>query len=186
MLSAALSLALCRRPAAQSQQENPGQPNPDSDQAAPQDNPPPSQEDKPAEPASASEEKTEPAPAASAEMSQEDAVINFPTVVSSFISDRSPKGYWPLKDKATGQIMKLKLVKVDAEYLRQSGPNNFSGSAVLADIQRKTRLKVEFAVDFSGAEWKVTGMRILAKSTPKPKAAKKPRQAPAGSPKPAP
>lgn len=157
-LAAVLGIAGRNFLSAQEAAPPPEQANPDSDQDSPQGTPP--------QPAPNPEESPEPASPANSEMPPEDAGDNFRTVITSFIANRSPKGYWPLKDKATGRIMRLKLVKVNAGNLRKLKSNNYAGSAVLKDVERGTLLKVEFGVDFSGAEWKVTGMRILTKSAP--------------------
>lgn len=100
-------------------------------------------------------------------MTLEDARLNFPTVVESFIAGVSPNGYWLLKEKGTDHTWKLKLVSIDTKTLRGAGAQRYSAPAVLRDVRDGQRLRVEFTVDFSGDQWKVAGMRLRPRKSGK-------------------
>ncbi len=108
-------------------------------------------------------------------MSLDDARMNFPTVVESFIAARTRDGYWPLKDKASGTVRMLKLVNKDVKGVQpvEGGEGLFSGRVSLEDGNTHEKLKADFVVDFSGTEWAVKKMRLI----PPPKPKKKPVEA---------
>ncbi|MBI3551040.1 MAG: hypothetical protein HY077_00860 [Elusimicrobia bacterium] len=103
-------------------------------------------------------------------MSLDDARTNFGTVIDAFISQRSPNGYWPLKDKATGQIKRLKLLAKDPKSLREEGGGgHYAGLVTLQDAETRERITAEFLVDFTGTEWKVERMKLVPRPKPKKK-----------------
>jgi hypothetical protein len=92
-----------------------------------------------------------------AEVKPEDAAANFQTVVETYLAKNAVDGAWPYKEK--GRTISLELVSVDAEHLRKKGEGIFAGAAVLRDVRTKRRVTLEFAVDFGGSEWTVTGVK---------------------------
>lgn len=127
-------------------------------------------------------------PAAGGAMSRDDARMNFGTVVDSFVAERSPEGYWPLRDKATGKVRRLKIAAKDPKsVVSGEGAGMFVGRVTLLDESSGERLKADFTVDFSGAEWKVKQMRLIPNSAGKKKrAAARPAPAPESAPAPTP
>lgn len=105
-------------------------------------------------------------------MSLEDARINFPTVVQAFVDKRSDAdGLWPLRDKETGKLRKLKLVSLASEKAKEDGDGLFSAPGVVADMANNgEKLPVVFTCNFAGSEWRVEKLRFV-----KPKAAKRPQ-----------
>jgi hypothetical protein len=108
----------------------------------------PSQDEKPAAP---------PVEAAPAPMTPEDAAENFKTVVESFVAKNSRAGAWEYEEK--GKITPLVLISVQAGGLRKSGSERYSGDASFRDAATKRARRLEFTVDFSGANWKVVRVR---------------------------
>jgi len=114
------------------------------------------------------------APEAQNPMTIDDARLNFGTVVESFIAAHSPDGYWPLKQKTTGKVLKLKLDKIEDKTVRQVRPGHFKGRAVLREIDEKRLVKADFFVDFSGMKWNVEKLSLVKiKSASAPKAKKR-------------
>lgn len=106
-----------------------------------------------------------------------DAAANFETIVQTFITDRSPKGYWPLRDKKTGRLLKLKLESLDPKTVGPTGrPGYYFARARLLEITDGTSVDCEFTVDFTTDRWVVKGMRLLGA------AAKPARRAPKAKP----
>jgi hypothetical protein len=105
-------------------------------------------------------------------MTLDDARLNFGTVVESFITERSPKGYWPLKQKTTNKILKLRLDAIEKKTVRRLTPGHFVGRATLSQVDDASPVKADFYVDFSGVNWKVEKMRLVPGRAPD----KKPRQ----------
>jgi hypothetical protein len=142
-----------------------------------------------------SEDQAQPAPdsnpapiegqAAGGSMSLDDARMNFGTVVDSFVATRSPDGYWPLKDKTTGKVRHLKIVAKDPKSVEpgEGGGSLFIGRVTLKDESSGERLKADFTVDFGGAEWKVTQMKLIP-APRKRKSAAQAAPAPEGAPTP--
>lgn len=91
-----------------------------------------------------------------------DAAANAETVVSSFITDRSPKGYWPLREKKSGKLLRLKLESLDGKSVRQSRrPGFYTARAKMMEASGSP-YECEFTIDFSGDRWAVTGMRLIS------------------------
>jgi hypothetical protein len=112
-------------------------------------------------------------------MSLEDARMNFGTVVDAFVAERTINGFWPLKEKSTGNVLHLKLVSKNTKSIRDAGGSRFySGRVALRDIVTGDTVNVEFVVDFAGAEWKVKSMQILGKVSAKKKPSAKTQAAP--------
>lgn len=105
-------------------------------------------------------------------MSLDDARTNFGTVIDAFIAGHSRDGYWPLKDKATGLVRRLKVVSKEPKGITpdESGGGRYIGRITLKDANNGERLQAEFLVDFSGSEWKVKQMRLIPNPKPKKKA----------------
>lgn len=98
---------------------------------------------------------------------------NFGTVVENFITARSRDGYWPLKQKTTGKILKLKLETVKESSVREVEPGHVSGRVILIQAD-KSRIEADFFVDFSASVWTVEKLRLL----PAQAKAKKANEAP--------
>jgi hypothetical protein len=110
-------------------------------------------------------------------LSIDDIRVNFATVVENFITARSPKGYWPLKQKSTGKVLKLKLVKVSEKTVHEVGHGRYVGRAILRQVDADLRHQADFFVNLAGEEWTVERLRLLPGATPAPKgrrAARKP------------
>ncbi len=129
-----------------------------SDQTGPQDPPP----DSPADETSADNNKQ----SSSTPMALDDARLNFPTVIESFIAEHSPHGYWPLKQKTTGKVLKLKFKSILPKSVRQLKEGLYLGRAVLREVQADSPITADFTVDFSGSRWKVEGMRLVSATPP--------------------
>jgi len=114
-------------------------------------------------------------------MNLEDARMNFGTVIDAFVAERTVNGYWPLKEKATGNVLHLKLVSKDTKSIKDAGGSRFySGRVSLRDLVSGDTIKADFVVDFSGSEWKVKSMKITGKvSAKKKKGADQPQGPPA-------
>jgi hypothetical protein len=107
-------------------------------------------------------------------MSIDDARMNFNTVVESFVSEHSPKGYWPLKQKSTGKVLKLRFEKIMPKSVHEVLGGHYAGRAVLREAEEDFTVQADFTVDFSGSRWKVERMRLVsgapAARTPRRKA----------------
>lgn len=108
-------------------------------------------------------------------MTADDARVNFASVVESFVAARSPNGFWPLKEKTTGNVLHLVLIdkepkKVDAV---EGSVARYTGQVLLRDQTTGDQVKASFTVDFSGSEWKVKSMKLLGKVAPNKKPAAK-------------
>jgi len=116
-------------------------------------------------------------------MSLDDARMNFATIIESFVVERSPKGYWPFKQKSTGKVLKLTFAKTLPKSVHEVLGGHFAGRAVLREVEEGFTVQADFTVDFSGSRWKVERMRLVSITQP----ARKPRRkAPAPSPAEAP
>jgi len=100
----------------------------------------------------------------------DDARSNVTTLIQSFIAQRSADGAWPLVDKRTKKVRRLRLVKVDEKKVRSAGNQIYAAPATLKDIDSTEQLQAVFKVDFSGSEWKVVGMRLSEPERAKRKA----------------
>jgi len=121
-------------------------------------------------------------------MSADDARTNFSTVVESFIASHSPDGYWPVRQKTTGKVLRLKFQSVSSKTVHEANEGHYRGLATLREVQTDTLVKAEFTVDFSGPRWDVLGMRLLSvKAAPaKPAKTKAKAKAAPAAPPPAP
>lgn len=108
-------------------------------------------------------------------MTLDDARTNFSSIVDSFVAARSPNGFWPLKEKATGNVLHLVSVSSDPKTINpvDGSAGVYAGTVIFRDQNTGENVKTQFTVDLSGAEWKVKSMRILGKSVPKKKPAAK-------------
>lgn len=108
----------------------------------------------------------EPAPpeAPPAPLSMDDARVNFETLVSAFVTQRSGAGYWPLRDKAAKRVRRLKLVSMDLKKVKKVRDGRYAGPVIFTDLDQGKKLETRFTVDLSGPEWRVVGMTV-----PKPK-----------------
>jgi hypothetical protein len=112
-------------------------------------------------------------------MTIDDARMNFATIVESFIIERSKNGCWPLKQKTTGKLLKLKFESILPKSVHELKEGRFMGRAVLRELATDSTVRADFTVDFSGPQWKVEGMRLVSITPP----AREPRpQAPAPPP----
>ena len=105
------------------------------------------------------------------EMRLEDARPNFQSILEAFIAARSRNGYWPLREKTTKQVLRLKLQSIDLKDLRQEEKSVFTAPALLLDVKNARRVPVEFSIDFSGTQWHVTRMRMLKAPSKSPEGA---------------
>lgn len=103
------------------------------------------------------------AEAPAAPLSLDDARVNAVTVVQAFVARKSPKGYWPFREKGSKALYKLTLSSIDEKKIKELTGGRYGVPASLDDAEKKARLKMEFVVDLSGAEWKVVGMRLRKK-----------------------
>jgi hypothetical protein len=113
--------------------------------------------------------------------------MNFATVVESFIAARSPKGYWPLKQKSADRILNLKHEKTLPKTVRKIAEGVYTGRVVLLEADEGFTIQAEFTVDLSGARWQVKRMRLVgapppAKAQTAPPAEKEPLSPPGGRP----
>lgn len=97
---------------------------------------------------------------ASKTVTLDDARSSVGTLIQSFIAQRSADGAWPLLDKRTKKLRRLRLVKVDEKKVRAAGKQIYAAPATLKDLDSTEQLQAVFKVDFSGSEWKVVGMRL--------------------------
>jgi hypothetical protein len=135
--------------------------------------------------ASPSHEQQDPGGAPSADappppMTIDDARMNFATIVESFIAARSPKGYWPLKQKSADRVLRLKHEKTLPKTVRKIGEGLYTGRVVLLEADEGFAIQAEFTVDLSGARWQVKRMRLVG-APPARAAAKAPPESPAGA-----
>jgi len=94
--------------------------------------------------------------------------------------ERTVNGYWPLKEKATGNVLHLKLVSKDTKSIKDAGGSRFySGRVSLRDLVSGDTIKADFVVDFSGSEWKVKSMKITGKVSAKKEEGRGPAPGPA-------
>ena len=100
------------------------------------------------------------AAAATQEVALQDARLNFAGVVEGFIDERSPKGYWPLRDKVTGKIRRLKLLRIEEDSVNAVGKTRFNGTALLKDVRGGKLVSCVFTVDFAAPPWKVVRMTM--------------------------
>ena len=108
-------------------------------------------------------------------MSQQALSVNFRTVVENFITARSPDGYWPLRRKTTGKLLKLRLETIKESSVRENKPGHVSGRVILSQEGESRRIQADFFVDFTGDSWAVEKLRLLPDPLPSPQAkAKKP------------
>jgi hypothetical protein len=115
-------------------------------------------------------------------MSLDDARTNFSTVVESFIASHSPDGYWPVRQKTTGKLLKLKFQSVAPASVHELKEGRYLGRALLREVQADSLVKADFTVDFSGPRWEVKGMRLISLKASAPKhPAKAPAQKPAAA-----
>jgi hypothetical protein len=111
--------------------------------------------------------------ASSGPMTLDDARMNFPTMVESFVAERSSDGSWPLKQKSTGKTLKLKYESVLPKSIRKIKENRFTGRAVLREVEKDFPVKADFTIDFGGPKWMVVGMRLVSATPPARKARRK-------------
>ena len=91
------------------------------------------------------------------EMTPDDAGVDFETVVQSYIDRHSVGGVWAYK--TGGKTWRLKLAKFNVQNLRKTGVNRFTGAVAMRE--GKNSRVLEFAVDFSGADWKVLSVKPI-------------------------
>lgn len=94
-------------------------------------------------------------------MTIDDARANVGTLITSFMSQRSPQGFMPLKDKSTKKTRHLKLIAVQEKKVKAAGGKKYNAPATLKDVSTGQTLDAVFTVDFTGPEWKVAGMRLM-------------------------
>jgi len=113
-------------------------------------------------------------------MTLHDARINLPTIVETYISQNSPDGHFTMKDKA-GKTWKLDLEAIyDKGVHKVPGRERFAACAMFREWGGLDRhVDVDFTVDFSGARWKVTEVKLhKLVDMPKPKQRRRPPSAP--------
>jgi|GEM_PF-5096097 len=125
----------------------------------------PDSSDRPADATPADEEEQ----SSSRPMTLDDARTNFSTIVESFVVEHSPDGYWPLRQKTTGKVLKLKFESILPKSVRDIKDGRFMGRAVLRGVAEDLTVKADFTVDFSGPQWKVEGMRLVSVTPAAPK-----------------
>lgn len=100
----------------------------------------------------------------------DDVKANILTVVQSFVDKRTnDKGWFPLRDRETGMLRKLRLVSLDANKTTSDGGFLYSAPAVLSDEASNEKLRAIFTVDFQGAEWTVKKLRLIKPPARAPK-----------------
>lgn len=110
-------------------------------------------------------------------LSLDDVKANIQTVVQSFVDKRTnDQGWFPLRDRATGMLRKLRVTKLDVEKTVDDGNGLYSVPAALSDQASGEKLRATFTVDFKGSEWAVTNLRLIK---PQGQASKKAKSKPA-------
>jgi hypothetical protein len=125
----------------------------------------------------AAEQEQAPAPRADEADRQptiEDARINIGGIIQAFIDQRSPEGYWPLRDKRSKRVRRLKLTRVEDDKVKDEGKMRFSAPAVLTDTENEGTVRAVFIVSFRGPEWRVVGMRLIAPGSGSSRARREP------------
>jgi hypothetical protein len=89
-------------------------------------------------------------------LSLKDARMNFSTVIETFYSQNSPKGYW-LFDDAAGKPLKLKLEAIDKGSIEAEEEGRYVGRVRFRDAGTSAKVAVRFTVDLSGAGPTPTG-----------------------------
>ena len=108
-----------------------------------------------------------------ASMNIDDARMNFVTVVESFITARSPKGSWPLKQKTSAKVLHLRFEKALPKTVRKTGGGDvYIGRVVLWEVAENFAVQADFTVDLSGRRWQVKSMRLVGKPAAPAPAAK--------------
>ncbi|MFI5345749.1 MAG: hypothetical protein ACHQ51_05180 [Elusimicrobiota bacterium] len=95
-------------------------------------------------------------------MSLDDVRGNFATVVETYVSKKSPKGYWPYAEKVPGKKPKawrLTRPQVDEDSVKKLTTDHYSGRVTLRDARGGRPPALEFVVDFSGVDWKVLSVK---------------------------
>ncbi len=91
-----------------------------------------------------------------------DARVNIVSIIEAFIAQRSPDGFWPLRDKKTRRLRHLKLLSIDQKNVQAVGGALYTAPALLKDSMSKETLAAQFTVDFTGPNWQVGRMRMPA------------------------
>ncbi|MBI5245789.1 MAG: hypothetical protein HY923_01300 [Elusimicrobia bacterium] len=91
-----------------------------------------------------------PARAASLKEAQE----NVETIIQTYVAQKSPEGFWPVKQKGGGNL-RLKLKSIDAKNVRRTSGELFKVSATFTDEESRKPYYGEFDVDFGGMIWSV-------------------------------
>jgi hypothetical protein len=94
------------------------------------------------------------------EVSQADARANAATLIQSFLAKHSEGGAFPLRDKTTKKLRRLKLMKVDEKGVEPAGVARFTAPAWLKDEESGETLEASFLLDFASPDWKVVGLRL--------------------------
>lgn len=102
------------------------------------------------------------APAPSKPISLADARVNIVSIIEAFIAQRSPHGFWPLRDKKTRRMRHLKLLAIDDRHVHADGGALYTAPASLKDTTSGATLAALFTVDFTGPNWQVVRMRMPA------------------------
>lgn len=92
-----------------------------------------------------------------------EAKDNIETVISNYAAEKSPDGYWPVKQR-DGKSQRLKLKSVDMQSIQRADAEIFKAAAVFLDEGGRTRFYAEFDVDFGGADWHVARMKWIARA----------------------
>lgn len=90
----------------------------------------------------------------------DDARGNMETLVRTFIGDHSRGGWWTLKDKKSGGLLRLKLESFEPDTIRPLKGSLVAGLAVLKEAGGGRRY-ADFQADF-GMLWSIRGMRLIS------------------------
>jgi hypothetical protein len=103
----------------------------------------------------------------------DDARDNFGSIVEDYVSQNSPDGYFPLRQKGSGKTLKLRFKGLQPGSLKKVSAGHVAGVVAMTNAETRRLVMVDFFVDFSTPHWAVERASLAA---PRSKA-----QGPAGS-----
>ena len=96
-------------------------------------------------------------------VSIEEAQENVETIIQTHVAQKSPEGFWPVKQKGGGNL-RLKLKSIDAKNARRASGEVFKVTATFTDEASQKPFYGEFDIDFGGMIWKVTRSRWVTRA----------------------
>jgi hypothetical protein len=95
----------------------------------------------------------------SAPATVEDAKMNFMTVIETYVLDNTKRGFWEFHDASSGRTLKLKLVAIRQDSIREDGKLH-TGLAVVRDVASGRQLQAQFKVDLASTPWTVVSADV--------------------------